>query len=112
MSEKRIRKVCLQKKLESLFSQTVFDCTDNFVEGDKIIAEWEINGEKVWWDGTIIKVTNKGRGFGNKIARLYVVKYEPYKTLYPEGKIMDHFFIDDRRLFDVKEKQLITYYSD
>lgn len=87
-----------------------FNTTESFKLNDKIVAEWTIKNKRIWWNAKIIKIRNIAKGF-YKPCRVYVVKYEPCR-FYPKGKIMEHCFIDDCRLFDLTSNQLVTYYSE
>lgn len=87
-----------------------FDTTDFFKVGDELSVGWTIRKKLVWWKAKIIKAKNIGRDFG-KPCRIYVLKYEP-RQFYPRGKIMEHCFLDENRLFDLEGRQLVTYYTD
>lgn len=87
-----------------------FNTNDTLKVGDNISAQWTIKGVTFWWKAKIIKARNVAKEFG-KPCRIYVLKYEKQKY-YPNGKIMEHCFIDERRLFDLKEMQLVSYYVD
>lgn len=81
----------------------------NFKIGDMIEVEWTIKKDIIIWGATVVKITNIARYFGRPV-RIYVVKYKPNKY-YPTGKIMYHCFIDERRLFDITDNQLASYFK-
>ncbi len=86
-----------------------FDTINNFKEGDTICSEWTINGHKFWWKAVVSKRTIMAKNFG-KPCRIYVLEYEP-NFFYPKGKIMKHCFIDELRLLDLEETQLVSYFQ-
>jgi hypothetical protein len=104
----------LSKKTITLASnfakKSNFDTREFFKVGDVIRAQWTIKNKTIWWRAKVIKAKNIAIGF-SKICRRYVLKYDP-ERFYPRGKIMEHCFIDECRLFDITEAQLVSYYIE
>lgn len=87
-----------------------FDTTGFIKVGTVIRAEWKIRNKLFWWRAEVIKAKRIGIGFG-KPCRIYTLKYASIQ-FYPRGKIMEQCFIDDQRLYDITEDQLVSYYVE
>ena len=112
---------CRQKIFKKLSNEThkticnfaknsVIDTNESIKVGDIIRSEWTIKRRTFWWRAQVIKIKNIAYQFG-KPCRRYLLRYEPEK-FYSRGKLMEHCFFDECRLFDVKEQQLVSYYKE